>query len=167
MTDFRIVGVLLAIFLIGLGGWKIRDYKADQQITALNLEAERAKTAELSEYIGRLAALEKTNQDLQNKLSDMDTKHTGKLNEKIDENNRLRTDLATAQRMRLKGTSCPQTNTGSDHTASTGLDDGAGIELSAETRLAVWDLRESIIRDQAKLAYLQEERRSLTCTVQE
>lgn len=150
------------VFLAFVAGFYVRDYMADAQATKQLLAAEKEHRAEVEALLQDAITITKKNLELQDKITELDKTHTRTLNEQINENSRLRTDLAVAQRMRLQGTSCPKVGS-SDSTSSTGMGDGASVELSPETRLLVWDLRESIIRDQAKLRYLQEERRTLTC----
>ena len=150
------------VFLAFVAGFYVRDYMADAQATKQLLAAEKEHRAEVEALLQDAITITKKNLELQDKITELDKTHTRTLNEQINENSRLRTDLAVSQRMRLQGTTCPKVGS-SDSTSSTGMGDGASVELSPETRLLVWDLRESIIRDQAKLRYLQEERRTLTC----
>lgn len=144
------------LFSLGfLGGMGVATYVAHTNKLAAQV-SDLAKSNQLKqEYIEKVDERDKRNQELQNKLTDLDTRSTEALNEKLSQNDRLRTDLATAQRMRLQGTSCPAQPAG-DQTGTAGsLGDGTGIELSAETRHAVFDLRAGIVRDQAALDYLQ------------
>ena len=150
------------VFLAFVAGFYVRDYMTDAQATKQLLAAEKEHRAEVEALLQDAITITKKNLELQDKITELDKTHTRTLNEQINENSRLRTDLAVSQRMRLQGTTCPKVGS-SDSTSSTGVGDGASVELSPETRLLVWDLRESIIRDQAKLRYLQEERRTLTC----
>lgn len=160
--------VFFGLFLVGVffSGFGVRGYMAGKAELANQLDQQKAVNAQLTEYTKDLKTLTDRNLALQDKVTALDAKHTGTLNEKLAENSALRRDLAVAQRMRLQGTTCPKASAGSDAAHPSSMGDGAGVELSAETRLAVWDLRESILRDQAKLAYLQEERRTLTCEPQ-
>ena len=150
------------VFLAFVAGFYVRDYMSNAQATKQLLAAEKEHRAEVEALLQDAITITKKNLELQDKITELDKTHTRTLNEQINENSRLRTDLAVSQRMRLQGTTCPKVGS-SDSTSSTGMGDGASVELSPETRLLVWDLRESIIRDQAKLRYLQEERRTLTC----
>jgi hypothetical protein len=58
--------------------------------------------------------------------------------------------------MSLRGTSCPQATSAAGDPNSGSMGNGTPVELSESTRLAVWDLRESLLRDTAKVTYLQE-----------
>ena len=162
LSQYKIWIQVGVVFLAFVAGFYVRDYMADAQATKQLLAAEKEHRAEVEALLQDAITITKKNLELQDKITKLDKTHTRTLNEQINENSRLRTDLAVAQRMRLQGTSCPKVGS-SDSTSSTGMGDGASVELSPETRLLVWDLRESIIRDQAKLRYLQEERRTLTC----
>lgn len=160
--------VFAACLLVGVffSGVFVRGYVAELEATKVALETAEQVNKQLGQYAQDLKGLADRNQVLQDRITALDREHTGRLNEKLAENSALRRDLDVAQRMRLKGTTCPKARAGSDAASSSGMGDGAGVELSAATRLAVWDLRESILSDQAKLAYLQEERRTLTCSPQ-
>lgn len=146
----------LLLFSLGfIGGLGVMTYvahthKLEAQVSDLTQANQLSK-----DYIAGIEERDKRNQELQNKLTDLDQRSTKALNEKLTQNDRLRADLATAQRMRLQGTSCPAQPAG-DQTGTAGsVGDGAGIELSAETRHAVFDLRASILSDHGKLDYLQ------------
>ena len=162
LSQYKIWIQVGVVFLAFVAGFYVRDYMADAQVTKQLLAAEKEHRAEVEALLQDAIIITKKNLELQDKITELDKTHTRTLNEQINENSRLRTDLAVSQRMRLQGTTCPKVGS-SDSTSSTGMGDGASVELSPETRLLVWDLRESIIRDQAKLRYLQEERRTLTC----
>ena len=79
-----------------------------------------------------------------------------------DENNRRRPDVATgAVRVRYVAARCPSPDLPA--TAATGgVGDGAGIELTPKAGLDVLDLREALIKDRAKIEYLQGYVRKIT-----
>lgn len=160
--------LFIVLFLIGIffSGFGVRGYMANHELTVLQLDQAKTENAQLDQYAKDLKGLADTNQALRNQVHRLDSTHTKALNEKLDENRALRADLAVAQRMSLKGTSCPKASGAGDIAGSPGMGDGAAVVLSRETGLAVFDLREDLIRDRAKLAYLQEERRTLSCQVQ-
>lgn len=164
MTYLRISGLVLVVFLIGLIGWGIRDLSADAQIASLEAAAAKEKAALAEAHAQAVAAVLERSTQLQEEAQQRDQTHTTALTESLDENRRLRTDLLASERLRLRGATC-RTPTG-DAAPGPGLGDGEAIELSGATRLAVFDLREALIRDRAKLRYLQEERRTLTCEPQ-
>ena len=145
---------LVAVALFG-GGYGVRDYIADADATAEKLKLTEQFAADLAKHAEDLKAVSDRNLELQAEVNALNTQHTKALNEKLAENDRLRLDLGVAQRMRLQGTTCPRPAAGADHSSAGSVGTGEGVELSLETRLAVWDLRGSIIRTEAKLAYLQ------------
>ena len=155
---------LAAIALLFLAGFGVRDYMASKQLLAIKLAASQQQNQELANYAAGLKELADRNQKLQATIDTLGIKHTDALNEKLAENDRLRTDLAVARRMRLQGTSCPKADSEMHNPGTGGVGDGTGVELSLETRLLVWDLRAAMLRDQAKVTYLQDYVRSIRAT---
>jgi prophage endopeptidase len=150
--------ILLALVIAGIffSGFFVRGYMADKAATEVQLAHQEALNQALQTHTDDLQDLIKKNQELQAKIDQLGTDHTKALNEKLAENATLRRDLAVARRMSLRGTSCPQAAAASGDPNSGSVGDGAPVELSESTRLAVWDLRESLLRDTAKVTYLQE-----------
>ncbi|WP_304487898.1 lysis system i-spanin subunit Rz [Dyella sp. ASV21] len=157
MTLRSVLIVSLVTLLLGLGtGYGIRSYTAAAQSTAHELADLQAKYADQTDYINRFTELSARAQDLQNQLTQLDTTKTKALSDALTTNASLSSSLAVAQRMRLTGTTCPQSGTSSSQASGPGsLGDAAGVELSTETRHAVFDLRADIISDREKLDYLQ------------
>lgn len=106
-------------------------------------------------------ALEKQ-QAAQKALAALDEKTTKERIHDLEENERLRNDVAVgARRLRIAG-SCRAGGgsvSGSDGAAS--LDDAGSVEISGAARRAVLDIRAGIIADRAALRALQEYVRSL------
>ncbi len=152
----KVLAVALVIAAIFFSGFFVRGYMADKAETEAKLAHQTARTEALDAHKNELLALIKTNQELQTKIDQLDADHTQVLNEKLAENNRLRGDLTVARRMSLRGASYPRVPAPTDNPATSGVVDGAPVELSEQTRSAVWDLRGSLIRDTAKVTYLQE-----------
>ena len=149
--------VLLATILLSFGsGYGVRAYIASKEKLAAQVSTLKAQVASDKDYQIKVDARDKVNQNLNNTIHVLDTTSTRNLNEKLAENDLLRHDLASAQRMRFNGAVCPQRPTGSE-TGSTGsVGDGAGLELTADSRQDVLDLRAGIIRDHAKIDYLHQ-----------
>ena len=80
----------------------------------------------------------------------------------LAENNRRRSAVAAgAVRVRYVAARCPSPDLPA--TAATGsVGDGAGVELTPKAGLDVLDLREALIRDRAKIEYLQAYVRKIT-----
>ena len=91
----------------------------------------------------------------QQKLAALDKTHTEALNAAETENDNLRRQLADGSRRMYVHAKCPATGT-RGKTGSGGVGDGATVELAADARQNILDIRAGIIRDQQKLKYLQE-----------
>lgn len=137
-------------------------------------ELKSVEIAEQNKIIGQLTdALKsntdqyKANQKLKSDLESLAAKHQTELQGQLDANSALRDDLRVAQRMRLKGTTCPAATT-NPFDSSTGIvGDDSGVMLSVETRLAVFDLRSSIIADQQNIVYLRDHIRTVERWIEE
>ncbi|MDX7989252.1 lysis protein [Xenorhabdus sp. 12] len=85
-------------------------------------------------------------------LHELDAKHMEKLTNDKAEIDTLRADIAAARRkLRIKAI-CPVR----EATPSGSVGDAVTVELSGETGSTVLDIREGIIKDRAKLRYLQD-----------
>jgi len=147
---------LCVTLLLAFGtGFGVRSYMASKeklQLENANLVQDKA---EFKDYIAKAETQTEKYNQLQVRLYALDTAASKDLNEQLSENDRLRGDLATAQRMRLQGARCVANPAGSQDATAGGLGDGATVELSGETRQAVLDLRGDLLRDRGKLNYLQ------------
>ncbi|MDC9593788.1 lysis system i-spanin subunit Rz [Xenorhabdus sp. IM139775] len=94
----------------------------------------------------------------QNRAAQLDEYYSGKLADVTEENTALRADIAAGHRRvqiaaaNLAG--CQLTQNRDTGTGSVG--DGTQIELTAKAGRTIYDIRGGIIRDQAKLDYLQQ-----------
>ena len=147
----KLVALLLTLIL-GFGtGFAVRAYIAGKQdVVRENTVLTKALAASI-DYQAKVEARDDRNQELQSQLTVLDQELTNARTTALTENSALRADLAVAERMHLKGSSCPPRPASPQATGSGSVDHGGPVELSAETRLAVFDLRESIIGDQAAL----------------
>ena len=95
-------------------------------------------------------------------LSALDARITKEVSDAIAENNRRRPAVAAGTvRVRYVAARCHSPDLSA--TAATGsVGDGAGIELAPAAGLDVLDLREALIRDRAKIDYLQAYFRRIT-----
>lgn len=146
----------LALLLLGLTiGVGVTAYINHTDNLANQAKALKESNQAKQDHIDELARRDEKIRLLQNQLTELDTQSTQALYEQLHQNDLLRHDLDTAQRMRLRGTSCPAAPAGSQTAATSSMGDDPGIELSAETRQAVFDLRAGILDDKAKIDYLQ------------
>ena len=97
-------------------------------------------------------------------LSTLDARITKEVSDALAENNRRRAAVATGTvRVRYVAARCPSPSPDLPATAATGsVGDGAGVELAPAAGLDVLDLREALIRDRAKIEYLQGYVRKIT-----
>ncbi len=98
--------------------------------------------------------------DLERRLAKADQQSTEKLNHALTENDRLERLYSSAdderRSLRIEVTLARNDAIQRATTGSGSVGDAASLELSAAAGRAVWDIRRSMIDDQAKLAYLQE-----------
>lgn len=97
---------------------------------------------------------------LEQRLAKADQQSIEKLTHALTENDRLERLYSSAdderRRLRIEATLARNDAIVSATTGSGSVGDAASVELSAAAGRAVWDIRRSMIDDQAKLAYLQE-----------
>ena len=98
--------------------------------------------------------------DLERRLAKADQQSTEKLTHALTENDRLERLYSSAdderRSLRIEVTLARNDAIVSATTGSGSVGDAASLELSAAAGRAVWDIRRSMIDDQAKLSYLQE-----------
>lgn len=142
--------VLLVLVCIGIfgAGYHYRDIKADRDTAQATLDSYKTFGKAINER-------DRKHAETTAKLTALEAAYTEQANALTAENDALRNDVAVAQRMRLKGAYCPAA--AADGKASTGVDPAAPVQLSEETRLAVFDLRASIVADTNALAACQAE----------
>ncbi len=95
-------------------------------------------------------------------LSTLDARITKEVSDAVDENNRRRPAVAAGTvRVRYVAARCPSPDLPA--TAATGsVGDGTAVELDPKAGLDVLDLREALIKDRAKIEYLQAYVRKIT-----
>lgn len=163
MAVLAVVAVVLLALGAGVGwalnGWRLAGQVADAKTeTANERSAHQADLATISNAAARQVreALAKQ-QEAQQALAELDRKQTQELRNALDENDRLRGDVADGRRrLRLKA-SCP---TGSGNVpgspGAAGLADGAGPRLDAAAERDYWRLRDGITTARSQIAGLQQ-----------
>jgi len=150
---------LLALLLIGgVQQYRVMGAKGELSDARAEWSETLRKTAEanaaviLKQQADRLA--------LEQRLAKADQQSTEKLNHALTENDRLERLYSSAdderRSLRIEVTLARNDAIVSATTGSGSVGDAASLELSAAAGRAVWDIRRSMIDDQAKLSYLQE-----------
>jgi len=140
-----------------------------QQIRVLSAQSDASKAqAEHQTYLRQVAeanaaVILKQQADrlaLEQRLAKADQQSTEKLTHALSENDRLERLYSSAdderRRLRIEVTLARNDAIVSAATGSGSVGDATSVELSAASGRTVWDIRRSMIDDQAKLAYLQE-----------
>ncbi|MGV8863294.1 MAG: hypothetical protein ACOH2T_19270 [Pseudomonas sp.] len=153
--------LFVLIFLLGIiGGCMGRAQVAQKDalyVQNQQLTKEAIQQTVYLEEIRKQAARAKELNDALNEIQGATHDEYQTLN---DQNQSLRSDLAVAKRMQLKGSSCAATP-GATKTPSGSLVAEVPVELSEVTRQLVFDLRQSILRDQEVIQNFQDHDRIL------
>lgn len=167
--EMGLAGIILAaaVLLTGVVTWGIASFIHDKEV--LSLQKEHSDQLTKHEADMRAIAVKAQEQtqaaidrmkEAQNALAELDQKRLKELSDAKAENDSLRRDVIAGSRsVRLIAETVSRCDTGSS-TASGGsstgsVGDGKGIELTPNSAKLIFDLREGIINDQAKLKYLQ------------
>lgn len=158
------VVVLLAVGIsIGwsLNGWRLAGQVADAKTeTANERTAHQADLARISNAAAQqVREVLVKQQDAQQKVADLDRKHTEEMKNANAENDRLRARLATGGRVRVAG-SCPAATrampAAGTTTGTARVDHATTVELAPAAGRNVLNIRAGIIADQAALKALQQ-----------
>ena len=143
-----------------------REITASVRIEAAKQAKQRAEEARaVAEATDKLRTAVHAWRDAQTSfLSTLDARITKEVSDAVEENNRRRAAVAAgAVRVRYVAARCPDPGPDLPAAASAGgVGDGAGVELTPKAGLDVLDLREALIRDRAKIDYLQGYIRKIT-----
>lgn len=112
------------------------------------------KATEASSAVSKYEVQLKVLQRQQRRLAELDEHYTEKINEAVQENRALRTQLARGHRRMLVSGKNACSDRASSSTRSLGYD--GTLELSADAGQRILSVREGIIRNQQKVMYLQE-----------
>lgn len=149
MIIFRSLVPYIAAGLVGclVGGYATWIYK-DRQLKNQELEYLAEMSAQKDEMLAQYAEAVSKGKELQRINEENIAKNEEKLREALDENDGLRRDLANRPVVvRIKAGSCSAVPTDTDATGSGTV----SVEVADDLRQDLFDLRESILRDQAAL----------------
>ena len=147
----------VAFGLLGAAFVGQREITASVRIEAAKQATKRAEEARaVAEATDKLREAVHAWRDAQTAfLSTLDARITKEVSDAIAENNRRRSAVATGTvRVRYVAARCPSPDLPAT-TAAGSVGDGAGVELAPAAGLDVLDLREALIKDRAKIEYLQ------------
>lgn len=159
-----IAGAVVVLLAVGIGigwslnGWRLSGHVADAKAeTASARDAHQADLAAISNAAAQQVreALAKQ-QEAQQAVAELDRKHTEELKNALEENERLRGDVAAGRRRLQLKASCPA-NSGNvpGATGTTGLGDAAGPRLDDAAERDYWRLRDRIELATKQIATLQ------------
>ncbi|WP_277973509.1 lysis system i-spanin subunit Rz [Pantoea agglomerans] len=138
-------GLLVAVLLLG---WAA-DHYHDKAIAWRT-------TAQQSQQLARQQAATITDiNQRQQRLAAIDKTHTEALSAAESENDAFRRQLAVGTRRMYVHAKCPVSGAGAA-SGSGGMGDATAVELTADSRRNILDIRAGIIRDREKLKYLQD-----------
>lgn len=113
------------------------------------------KTARESQMVVKQQAATITDiNQRQQQLAALDKTHTEALSAAESENDALRRLLAAGTRRMYVHAKCPVSSTGRT-SATRSMGDATAVELTADSRQNILDIRAGIIRDREKVRYLQ------------
>ncbi|WP_278444054.1 lysis protein [Pseudomonas oryzihabitans] len=160
-----IAGAVVVLLAVGIGiGWSLNGWRLSGQVadakaeTAGVRDAHQADLAAISNAAAQQVreALAKQ-QEAQQAVVELDRKHTEELKNALEENDRLRGDVAAGRRRLQLKASCP---TGSGDvpgaTGTAGLDDAAAPRLDDAAERDYWRLRDGIATARNQVAALQQ-----------
>ncbi len=156
----RLIGITAALLAAFCAGWAANGWRLGGQISDIQREHE----TNLRQVAEANAAVILKQQDdrlaLEQRLAKADKQSTEKLTHALTENDRLERLYSSAdderRRLRIEVKVARADAIVSAATGPGSVGDAASFELSAASGRAVWNIRRSMIDDQAKLAYLQE-----------
>lgn len=167
-TTIAVVALLVAALITGFATWKITATSYQHDIAQL----EKGHSDKVAQYERDIGAIKSKAQEetaaaitrmkaAQDALAELDKLKTQELANAQAANDALKRDVADgSRRVRILQANVSTKCDTSQHTASTdpsavGVGDGAAVELTDLAGSVILGIREGIIRDQAKLTYLQ------------
>lgn len=160
-----IAGAVVVLLAVGIGiGWSLNGWRLSGQIADAKTETANERTAHQADLaaISNAAAQQvrealTKQQEAQKAVADLDRKHTEDMKNALDENDRLRGDVAVGRRRLQLKASCPADSRNVPNaTGTTGLADGTGPRLDGATERDYWRLRAGIATAHRQIAGLQQ-----------
>lgn len=160
-----IAGAAVVLLAVGIGiGWSLNGWRLSGQIAEAKTETANERTAhqtDLAEISNAAAqqvreALAKQ-QEAQQAVAELDRKHTEELKNALEENDRLRGDVAAGRRRLQLKASCPATSSSvPTTTGTTSVGDAAGPRLDDAAERDYWRLVDRIKIATGQIATLQD-----------
>lgn len=156
-----------AVVLLTVGvciGWSLNGWRLSGQVADAKTETANERTAHQADLavISNAAAQQvrealAKQQEAQQAVSDLDRKHTEELKNAMEENDRLRGDVAAGHRRLQLKAGCP-TNSGNvpGATRTAGLGDATAPRLNGTAERDYWRLRDGIATANRQIAGLQQ-----------
>ncbi|WP_374051401.1 lysis system i-spanin subunit Rz [Xenorhabdus taiwanensis] len=140
-----------------LGWWGHRSLFLSEVAGLKQQHAAQLTTINQKAHSETLAAIQQM-KDAQNRAAQLDEYYAGKLAHVTEENTVLRTDIiAGHRRVQIAAANLATCQlTQNRDTRPRRMGDGTQVELTAKAGRAIYDIRTGIIKDQAKLDYLQQ-----------
>ena len=136
--------ILLGVLIGSVSTWFIKDH----EIQGIELRAAAEKDAVQNTLINNLKQARLETEHVRDAITNSRNKIQEELSYVLDQNDDLRHDLNRAVSVRVKAPKCPAGTGRSGDTTEAGT---VQVEVSDDTRQNIFDLRESILRDQAAL----------------
>lgn len=158
-----LIAALISLSVGAGAAWWIQGMRWDTDVADLKLNHTTAMKAISDKALADTETHISTMKAFQKRLAELDKQHSEDLANAQAENNRMRDDvIAGTRRVRIATANlatCQLTKSGDSTTG--GMGDGTTVELSQAAGRNIFDIRAGIIRDQAKLRYLQDYVRSI------
>nr|WP_314583418.1 lysis protein [uncultured Pseudomonas sp.] len=159
-----IAGAVVVLLAMGTGfGWVLNGWRLEGRVARAEAATERESKAHQADLaaISNAAAQQvrealAKQQDAQQKVADLDRKHTEEMQNAKDENDRLRGDVADGRRRLQLKASCPASGSNLPNTTSTAsLGNGSSPRLNDAAERDYWSLRSGIATARNQIAALQ------------
>jgi hypothetical protein len=153
-----------ALVVVGFGaGWTVNGWRTGAETERLRAEHAQEAAGRVSRALETLRDVQAARDALAAQLAALDADRTETLRRLTHENDRLRAGANSGSvRVRVVGAACPGAPVVPEAPARGGVDSGAGAELDAQARQALFDFRADAIRVGVKLDACQRSLRALT-----